>query len=87
VLKFLNSRLPKSQLGKKKAVGFVTKKEIDIEDDIKAEKFNKPTRKILSEKLIRVDFDSSYSKLNKIVSRKNIKLPPIESEVSCGISE
>jgi hypothetical protein len=34
VLKFLNSRLPKSGLGKKKAVGFVTKKEIDIEADL-----------------------------------------------------
>ena len=79
VLKFLNSRLPKTALGKKKTVGFSTKKQIDIEDDIKAERFSKPTRKILSEKLIRVDFDNSYSKLNKIVSKKNIKLPPLES--------
>ena len=37
VLKFLNSRLPKSQ-PKKKGVGFVTKKEIDIEDDLACDK-------------------------------------------------
>jgi len=79
VLKFLNSRLPKTQFeGKKKGVGFVTKKEIDIEEDIA--KPSKINRKILSEKLIKFDFNETMSSKIKTDGKKKttIRLPPIE---------
>ena len=59
-------------------MGFVTKKEIDIDEDIS--KPSKINRKILSEKVIKViDFnDTLTTKFKKNGSKKTIKLPPIE---------
>ena len=79
VLKFLNNRLPKTQFesSSKKNVGFATKKEIEFE---KTERNARSIRKILSEKVIQLDFNDQKS-LKKIASKKNIRLPPLESEI------
>lgn len=85
----MNNRLPKNQFegqsnsGIKKNVGFVTRKEIEREDNAVTFK-SKSLRKIRSEKSINV-LDSRETNMIQISnSKKLIKLPPLEKEPSHG---
>lgn len=87
VLRFLNTKLPKPlSKEEKKTVGFATKKEIE-KSESHGFRMQKPQnlRKIRSEKVIPIsvvlpsDEVCQKTLLPKVVSKKQIKLPPLES--------